>query len=70
MDRIESIFEADNILLSKVDAGIAEDGSNLGHVTAICKWMDMKAMYAVTVSWSFKISFFQPVCGSYISKNA
>jgi len=50
MDRIESIFEADNILLSKVDAGIAEDGSNLGHVTAICKWMDMKAMYAVTVS--------------------
>ena len=57
MDRIESIFEADNILLSKVDAGIAEDGSNLGHVTAICKWMDMKAMYAVTVFEVLRLVF-------------
>ncbi|XP_045213854.2 suppressor of fused homolog [Mercenaria mercenaria] len=41
--RKQSIFEADASQIEKVNEGINVDGSNLGHVTAVCKWVDVNS---------------------------
>ncbi|KAL5018971.1 hypothetical protein ScPMuIL_004693 [Solemya velum] len=41
MSRPKSIFEMDSNLLQLVANGIQQDGSNLGHVTAVCTWADL-----------------------------
>jgi hypothetical protein len=38
MQRDQSIFERDPSLVQLVNEGIEKDGSNLGHVTALCAW--------------------------------
>ncbi|XP_076459003.1 suppressor of fused homolog [Babylonia areolata] len=38
MQRSQSIFERDPSLVQLVNEGIETDGSNLGHVTALCAW--------------------------------
>ncbi|KAK7113523.1 suppressor of fused homolog [Littorina saxatilis] len=38
MHRDKSIFERDPSLVQLVNEGIEQDGSNLGHVTALCAW--------------------------------
>ncbi|XP_060573441.1 suppressor of fused homolog [Ruditapes philippinarum] len=43
LGRKQSIFEAEAGLIGKVNEGINIDGSNLGHVTAICKWEDVNS---------------------------
>ncbi|XP_021350519.1 suppressor of fused homolog [Mizuhopecten yessoensis] len=43
MSRTRSIFEMDSNLLHRVTAGIEQDGSNLGHVTAVCSWSEISA---------------------------
>ena len=45
LDRPKSIFEADGNLMRQVNDGITADGSNLGHVTAVCLWTDINARY-------------------------
>ena len=45
LDRPKSIFEADSNLMQQVNDGINADGSNLGHVTAVCLWTDINARY-------------------------
>lgn len=43
LGRKQSIFEVNTSLMGKVNEGINADGSNLGHVTAVCKWLDINA---------------------------
>ena len=38
MEREKSIFEREPGLVQLVNDGIEQDGSNLGHVTALCAW--------------------------------
>nr|KAG5714825.1 hypothetical protein BaRGS_000313 [Batillaria attramentaria] len=41
MTRDKSIFEIDPSLVQLVNEGIEKDGSNLGHVTALCAWQNL-----------------------------
>ena len=43
IERGKSIFETDSNLMHQVNDGINTDGSNLGHVTAVCMWADINA---------------------------
>lgn len=40
--REKSLFELDPELIQLVSDGIRKDGSNLGHVTAVCTWREIK----------------------------